>query len=211
MSAPAGGSSRYEFDDPGLSAAASGGRARPCPISRRPPQMSKMGAKLPRPQVRGLRPVIVDRSASASAALALLRVYSAFFTKWRGEMPMSSSNARIIGDAPTNWTVFRCASIRLIVLSNVPAQTKSMRSTWLKSIGTTLWDWAYSARRAICDTADPTMTPVQQSDSASVGAGAASAPAGVTGAAGRIGGSHEGGDSSKVTAYSTARPSNAPC
>ena len=35
------------------------------------------------------------------------RCYCAFFTKCRGEMPMSSSSARIIGEAPTNWTALR--------------------------------------------------------------------------------------------------------
>src|SRR5438105_4689143 len=41
--------------------------------------MSKMGARLPRPQVLALRSVIVHRSVSASAALALLRVLLCFF------------------------------------------------------------------------------------------------------------------------------------
>ena len=81
---------------------------------------------------------------------------------------MSSSSARMIGDAPTIWTALRCDSTRLMALSSDPAQTKSMRSTSVMSIGTigpALREFGNGSRAATFD--DPASTPVNTSLSAS--------------------------------------------
>ena len=61
--------------------------------------------------------------------------YSDFLTKCRGDMPISNNSARMIGDAPMICTPFRWDSARTIALERAPAQTKSMRSTAVISIG----------------------------------------------------------------------------
>src|SRR6266566_5943733 len=61
--------------------------------------------------------------------------YCDFLTKCRGDMPISNNSARMIGDAPIICTPFRCDSARTIALERAPAQTKSMRSTAVISIG----------------------------------------------------------------------------
>src|ERR1700680_1583229 len=61
--------------------------------------------------------------------------YCDFLTKCRGDMPISNNSARMIGDAPMICTPFRWDSARTIALERAPAQTKSMRSTAVISIG----------------------------------------------------------------------------
>ena len=80
---------------------------------------------------------------------------------------MSSSNARMIGDAPMIWTALRWDSIRLMALSSDPAQTKSIRSTAVMSIGTIGLRCANSAMFASCAFVEPASTPLNMSGSAS--------------------------------------------
>ena len=146
---------------------------------------------------------------------ARAEAYWRFLEKWRGEMPIRSSSARMIGDAPTICTALRCASMRLIALSSAPAQTKSMRSTADMSIGTTCVVAANPRACAICAwrRTGHDAGPRDHFRSAAASAigrlvdGAATAVARALGADG--GGSHDGGDCSNAIAYSIARSSNA--
>ncbi len=128
----------------------------------------------------------------------------------------------MIGEAPTNCTALRWPSIAADRIESAPAQTKSMRSTPLMSIGD---DRLPSARirraaRAAFGTA-PASTPVPRRASPvrRRRAPLRSRPMHACATARRIalvalqrgGGSHEGGESSNVTANSTARSSNAAC
>src|SRR5882724_1886462 len=102
------------------------------------------------------------------ARVALARSdYTDFLTKCRGEIPINSKSARMIGDAPTICTVLRCVSTRPIALSSAPAQTKSIRST--SFISTTIrsrrWEKSDSACRS--GAFGPTSKPTQGKVSAS--------------------------------------------
>ncbi len=63
--------------------------------------------------VEGFHGTCEGRGTGTAARLR----YCGFLRKWRGEMPMRSSSARMIGDAPTICTALRCDSTRLMTLS----------------------------------------------------------------------------------------------
>ena len=132
---------------------------------------------------------------------------------------MSSSNARMIGDAPTIWTALRWDSMRLMALSSDPAQTKSIRSTRGHVDRHDRRRCANSAMLASCAFVEPASTPLNTRGSASPSSTMRDLSssecvgrhrvAGHRRGPGIGGGSHDGGDCSNAIAYSMERSSKA--